>query len=55
MTTAPSGERIYDMGQNFTGVVRARIRGKSGQEIIFRHAEVLIDGELCYEPLNKTV
>ena len=53
VTTAPSGERIYDMGQNFTGVVRARIRGKSGQEIIFRHAEVLIDGELCYEPLRS--
>ena len=53
VTTAPSGERIYDMGQNFTGVVRARIKGKFGQKIVFRHAEVLIDGELCYEPLRS--
>ena len=50
--TAPSGERIYDMGQNFTGVLRAKIKGRRGQKIIFRHAEVLIDGELCYEPLR---
>ncbi len=53
VTTAPSGERIYDMGQNFTGVVRAKIRGKKGQQIVFRHAEILIDGELCYEPLRS--
>ena len=53
VTEAPSGERIYDMGQNFTGVVRAKIRGKRGQKIVFRHAEVLIDGELCYEPLRS--
>ncbi|MBQ6384770.1 MAG: family 78 glycoside hydrolase catalytic domain [Lachnospiraceae bacterium] len=53
VTTAPSGERIYDMGQNFTGVVRARIRGRKGQKVVFRHAEVLLDGELCYTPLRS--
>ena len=50
--TAPSGERIYDMGQNFTGILRAKMRGRAGQKITFRHAELLMDGELCYAPLR---
>lgn len=45
-TVSPSGELVYDLGQNFAGVVRARIRGTEGQEVVFRHAEVLVDGEL---------
>lgn len=47
VTTAPSGERIYDFGQNFAGVVRYKVRGKAGQKIVVRHAEILTkDGEL---------
>ena len=44
---APSGELIYDFGQNFAGVVRFRLNGKAGQKIVIRHAEVLTqEGEL---------
>ncbi len=50
--TAPSGERIYDFGQNFAGVIAANIRGKKGQVITFRHAEVLDHGELFIKPLR---
>lgn len=40
-TPSISGELIYDFGQNFAGVVCAKINGKSGQKITFRHAELL--------------
>ena len=50
---AGSGVLIYDFGQNFAGVICARIRGKKGQKIIFRHAEILMDGELFTEPLRS--
>ena len=49
---AGSGELIYDFGQNFAGVICAKIRGKYGQKVIFRHAEVLVDGELFVKPLR---
>ncbi|MBQ3030101.1 MAG: family 78 glycoside hydrolase catalytic domain [Agathobacter sp.] len=50
--TAPSGERIYDFGQNFAGVVCLEIEGKEGQEIIVRHAEVLNENELFVKTLR---
>lgn len=46
VTTAPSGETVYDFGQNFAGVIHARISGRRGDIATFRHAEVLVDGEL---------
>ena len=49
---ADSGELIYDFGQNFAGVIYARINGKSGQKIVFRHAEVLVEGELFVKSLR---
>jgi len=51
-TVAPSGEVIYDFGQNFAGVVRARLRGSAGEVVTFRHAEVLVDGELFVKSLR---
>ena len=46
-TKLASGELIYDFGQNFAGVVHAVIKGKAGQEIVFKHAELLnVDGTL---------
>ncbi|SCP96994.1 family 78 glycoside hydrolase catalytic domain [Anaerobium acetethylicum] len=54
-TKAPSGMLIYDFGQNFAGVIRAVIRGKKGQEILFHHAEVLMDGELFTKPLRSAL
>lgn len=49
---AKSGELIYDFGQNFAGVIFAKIRGKSGQKVTFRHAEVLVNGELFVKSLR---
>ncbi len=44
---------VYDFGQNFAGVVKITANGKSGSEIIIRHAEMLADdGELYTENLR---
>jgi alpha-L-rhamnosidase len=51
-TFAPSGELVYDFGQNFAGVIRARVRGERGQSVVFRHAEVLVDDELFVTSLR---
>lgn len=37
----PSGALIYDFGQNFAGVVELKLRGKRGQKVTVRHAEIL--------------
>ena len=50
--SSPNGERIYDFGQNFAGVISAEIEGNAGQKITFRHAEVLANGELFVKPLR---
>lgn len=47
-----SGMLVYDFGQNFAGVVNAEIRGKKGQRVIFKHAEIMLDGELFTKPLR---
>ncbi len=50
---APSGEWIYDFGQNFSGIVCLKIRNTvKEQTITVRHAEVLVDGELFVKPLR---
>ena len=47
VTKAKSGEIIYDFGQNFAGVVRFKVKGRAGQKITLRHAEILTnEGEL---------
>ena len=52
-TKAASGELIYDFGQNFSGVICAKIKNAAcGQTVIVRHAEVLVDGELFVKPLR---
>lgn len=37
----PEGDRVIDFGQNLTGFVELKIRGKKGQKITVRHAETL--------------
>ena len=37
------GHWIYDLGQNFSGIIHTKVRGSEGQEIIFRPAELLND------------
>ncbi|MDD3036734.1 glycoside hydrolase family 78 protein [Bacteroides sp.] len=34
------GNWIYDLGQNFSGIIRAKIKGNKGQAVIFRPAEL---------------
>ena len=44
---APSGETVFDLGQNFTGWARLAVRGSAGTTITLRYAEVLDrDGNL---------
>lgn len=50
---AKSGMWIYDFGQNFAGVITAKIKGEKGQKITFKHAEILMEGELFTEPLRS--
>ncbi|CAG9956595.1 unnamed protein product [Clonostachys rosea f. rosea IK726] len=51
--TSPSGKTIIDFGQNLVGYVRLKnIRGRRGQKITLRHAEVLEQGELSIRPLR---
>ncbi len=41
------GTLVYDFGQNFAGVVKLKLRGKKGQKVTVRHAEILNkDGSL---------
>ena len=42
-----NGKLVYDFGQNFAGVVCLRVKGKQGQVITVKHAEILNeDGSL---------
>src|SRR2546425_4520739 len=44
---APSGETVFDLGQNFTGWARLAVRGSAGTTVTLRYAEVLDrDGNL---------
>lgn len=37
----PKGETVLDMGQNMVGVVRLKLKGNSGDQVIVKFAEVL--------------
>lgn len=50
--SSPSGRTIVDFGQNLVGHLRLTVRGKAGQRITLRHAEVLENGELGVRPLR---
>lgn len=39
--TTPKGETVLDFGQNMTGYVQFRIKGKKGENAVIHHAEVL--------------
>lgn len=48
------GKAIYDFGQNFSGILRAVLRGNRGEKVTFRHAEILdFDGCLYTDNLRK--
>lgn len=45
---------VFDLGQNFAGVIRLNIQGKAGQRIRIRYGEMLHpDGRLMTENLRK--
>ncbi|TYB64444.1 Bacterial alpha-L-rhamnosidase [Nonomuraea sp. PA05] len=50
---SPSGVLLVDFGENLVGWVRLRVRGRPGQEVVVRHAEVLDQGELGTRPLRS--
>ena len=40
------GDSLYDMGQNCSGIVRIRVKGRKGQSISLRPAELLRNGHV---------
>ena len=52
VTTTSEGEVIYDFGQNFAGVISVNLKGKRGQKIVFRHAELLVEQKLYMKSLR---
>lgn len=51
---APNGELVFDMGQNMVGWIEFNLKGKSGDKIVLRHAEVLDkDGNIYTDNLRK--
>src|SRR5262249_48882493 len=50
----PSGETVFDLGQNFSGWARLRVRGPAGTVVTLRFAEVLDrDGNLYTANLRR--
>ena len=49
----PEGKYIFNLGQNFAGNVRLKVKGKSGDKIVLRYGEVLFpNGDLMTENLR---
>ena len=47
------GVHIFDLGQNISGVIRLKVKGKAGDKVTIRYAEVLHnDGRLSTENLR---
>lgn len=41
LITTPKGETVFDMGQNMVGWVRLKVKGKAGDQVTLKFAEVL--------------
>ena len=53
VTEHKPGVLIFDLGQNISGVVRLKVKGKAGDKVTIRYAEMLhTDGRLCTENLR---
>ncbi len=47
------GVWIFDLGQNISGVVRLKVKGKAGDQVVIRYAEMLhADGRMSVENLR---
>ena len=54
MTEPKPGVYIFDLGQNFAGAIRLKLKGKAGQRIQLRYGEMLhTDGRLMTENLRR--
>ncbi len=54
VTQRGEGTYVFDMGQNFAGNVRLRIKGPAGHKVTLRYAEMLHpDGRMMTENLRK--
>ena len=54
ITSPTNGVYIFNLGQNFAGVVRLKVKGPAGTEIRLRYGEMLHpDGRLMTENLRK--
>ena len=54
ITEPQPGVSIFNMGQNFSGVVRLKVHGPAGTEVRLRYGEMLhTDGRLMTENLRK--
>ncbi|MEW6193791.1 MAG: family 78 glycoside hydrolase catalytic domain [Bacteroidota bacterium] len=48
------GKYLFDMGQNFAGLIKLKIKGKAGDTVVVRYGEMLYpDGRLMTENLRK--
>lgn len=52
--TDPEGNRLVDFGQNLTGLVEVKVKGKKGQKIMVRHAETLDSNGVFYPDTLRT-
>ncbi len=54
ITEPRSGAYIFDLGENFAGIIRLKVRGPAGKQITIRYGEMLHpDGRLMTENLRK--
>lgn len=54
MTEPKKGTYVFNMGQNFAGHVRLKVRGNSGSRVVLRFAEMLHrDGTIMTENLRR--
>ncbi len=54
ITSPTNGIYIFNLGQNFAGVVRLKVKGRAGTQVRLRHGEMLhLDGRLMTENLRK--
>ncbi len=52
--TDPEGNQLVDFGQNLTGLVEIKVKGKKGQKITLRHAEALDKNGVFYPDTLRT-
>lgn len=54
VTARPAGRYLFDLGQNFAGVVRLNVKGEKGDVITMKFGEVLFpNGDIMTENLRK--